>query len=103
MAANGSYADGAIDLKNNRIIINPEAKSRSGESILIHELTHAIYNDADGSLTVAEGLETMTDVEKEKIRKRYAAVGQGGALQVSDCFRELSHVFMDSFYCFSEE
>ena len=84
VAANGSYADGAIDLKNNRIIINPEAKSRSGESILIHELTHAIYNDTDGSLTVAEGLETMTDAEKEKIRKRYAAVGQGGALQVSD-------------------
>lgn len=84
VAANGSYADGAIDLKNNRIIINPEAKSRSGESILIHELTHAIYNDTDGSLTVAEGLETMTDTEKEKIRKRYAAVGQGSALQVSD-------------------
>ena len=84
VAANGSYADGAIDLKNNRIIINPEAKSRTGESILIHELTHAIYNDTDGSLTVAEGLETMTDAEKEKIRKRYAAVGQGSALQVSD-------------------
>ena len=84
VAANGTYADGAIDLKNNRIIINPEAKSRSGESILIHELTHAIYNDTDGSLTVAEGLETMTDAEKEKIRKRYAAVGQGSALQVSD-------------------
>lgn len=84
VAANGSYADGAIDLKNNRIIINPEAKSRSGESILIHELTHAIYNDTDGSLTVAEGLENMTDAEKEKIRKRYAAVGQGSALQVSD-------------------
>ena len=84
VAANGSYADGAIDLKNNRIIINPEAKSRSGESILIHELTHAIYNDTDGSLTVAEGLETMTDAEKEKIRKRYAAVGQGRAAQVSD-------------------
>ena len=84
VAANGTYADGAIDLKNNRIIINPEAKSRSGESILIHELTHAIYNDTDGSLTVADGLETMTDAEKEKIRKRYAAVGQGSALQVSD-------------------
>ena len=84
VAANGSYADGAIDLKNNRIIINPEAKSRTGESILIHELTHAIYNDTDGSLTVAEGLETMTDAEKEKIRKRYAAVGQGSALQISD-------------------
>ena len=84
VAANGSYADGAIDLKNNRIVINPEAKSRSGESILIHELTHAIYNDTDGSLTVAEGLETMTDAEKENIRKRYAAVGQGGAVQVSD-------------------
>lgn len=84
VAANGSYADGAIDLKNNRIIINPEAKSRTGESILIHELTHAIYNDTDGSLTVAEGLETMTDAEKEKIRKRYASVGQGSALQVSD-------------------
>ena len=84
VAANGSYADGAIDLKNNRIIINPEAKSRSGENILIHELTHAIYNDTDGSLTVAKGLETMTDTEKERIRKRYAAVGQGSALQVSD-------------------
>lgn len=84
VAANGSYADGAIDLKNNRIIINPEAKSRSGESILIHELTHAIYNDTDGTLTVAEGLETMKEAEKEKIRKRYSAIGQGSALEVSD-------------------
>lgn len=84
VAANGTYADGAIDLTNNRIIINPEAKSRSGETILIHELTHAIYNLSDGTLQVAEGLETMTDVEKENIRKRYSAVGQGDAIQVGD-------------------
>lgn len=39
VAANGFYADGAIDLKNNRIIINPEAKSRTGRdySFLSHE------------------------------------------------------------------
>lgn len=84
VAANGSYADGAIDLTNNRIIINPEAKSRSGEMILIHELTHAVYNLNDGTLRVAEGLETMTDVEKANIRKRYSAVGQGGAVQIGD-------------------
>lgn len=84
VAANGTYADGAIDLKRNRIIVNPEAKNRTGEMILIHELTHAIYK-LDGSvLQVAEGLETMTADEKEKIRKRYAAIGQGSAIEVSD-------------------
>lgn len=84
VAANGTYADGAIDLKRNRIIINPEAKNRTGEMILIHELTHAIYKLDGGVLQVAEGLETMTSDEKEKIRKRYAAIGQGSAIEVSD-------------------
>lgn len=84
VAENGSYADGAIDLKNNRIIINPEAKKRTGEMILIHELTHAIYNLSDGTLQVADGVDAMTAEEKEKIRKRYAAVGRGGAVQVGD-------------------
>ncbi len=79
----GTYADGAIDLKNNRIIINPEAKSRTGEAILIHELTHAIYVK-DGVLTVAKGLELMTDAEKEKIRKRYAKIGQTSAIVLMD-------------------
>lgn len=80
----GSFADGSIDLKNNRIIINPEAKGRSGEEILIHELTHAIYNMSDGTLQVAEGLETMSAEEKERIRKRYSEVGHGSAVEVSD-------------------
>lgn len=83
VAADGTFADGAIDLKNNRIIINPEAKNRTGEMILIHELTHAIYTK-DGVLQVAEGLEFMTDAEKEKIRQRYSKIGRGSAVEVSD-------------------
>ena len=83
VTANGTYADGAIDLKNNRIIINPEAKTRTGEMILIHELTHAVYNN-NGVLTVAEGLKSMSNAEKEAIRKRYKAIGKGGAVEVSD-------------------
>lgn len=74
VTANGTYADGAIDLKNNQIIINPDAKNRTGEMILIHELTHAIYNLDGGVLQVAEGLETMTDAE----------IGKGSAIEVSD-------------------
>lgn len=84
VAANGTYADGAIDLKNNQIIINPDAKNRTGEMILIHELTHAIYNLDGGVLQVAEGLETMTDAEKKSIRERYAKIGKGSAVEVSD-------------------
>lgn len=84
VAANGTYADGAIDLKNNRIIINPEAKSRTGESILIHELTHAIYNTTNGKLKIAKGVETMTDTEKERIRKRYAQVSKGDVYLIAD-------------------
>ncbi len=84
VTASGTYADGAIDLKNNRIIINPEAKTRTGEMILIHELTHAIYNLDNGVLQVAEGLKSMSDAEKEAIRKRYKAIGKGGAVEVSD-------------------
>jgi len=84
VAASGKYADGAIDLKNNRIIINPESKSRTGEMVLIHELTHAIYKSDNGVLQVAEGLEVMTDAEKESIRKRYSAIGKGKAVEVAD-------------------
>ncbi len=84
IAENGIYADGAIDLKRNRIIINPEAKSRNGESILIHELTHAIYNSKDGVLTVAEGVETMSEEEKKSIRKRYSKAGQSNSLVYAD-------------------
>ncbi len=84
VAADGTYADGAIDLKHNRIIINPEAKNRTSEQILIHELTHAIYSDADGVITVAEGVGLMSSEEKNKIRRRYARVGRGGAVEVAD-------------------
>lgn len=84
VAANGTHTDGAIDLKRNRIIVNPEAKNRTDEMILIHELTHAIYKLDGDVLQVAEGLETMTADEKEKIRKRYATIGQGSAIEVSD-------------------
>ena len=37
VAADGSYADGATDLARGRIVINPEPKSRTLESALIHE------------------------------------------------------------------
>lgn len=84
VAANGTYADGAIDLRNNQIIINPEAKNRTGEMILIHELTHAIYNFDGGVLQVAEGLKSMSDAEKNSIRERYAKIGKGSAVEVSD-------------------
>ena len=83
VAADGSFADGAIDLKNNRIIINPEAKNRTSEMILIHELTHAIYNK-NGVLQVADGLNYMTDTEKERIRQRYSKIGRGNSIQISD-------------------
>ncbi len=79
----GTYADGAINFKGNRIIINPEAKGRSGEKILIHELTHAIYVKGD-IITVADGVESMSAEEKENIRKRYAKVNRGSAVEVSD-------------------
>lgn len=84
VTANGTYADGAIDLKNNQIIINPEAKNRTGEMILIHELTHAIYNLDGGVLQVAEGLKSMSDAEKNSIRERYVKIGKGSAVEVSD-------------------
>lgn len=77
------YGDGFYNLSQKRIVVNPQGK-RTADRLLLHEMTHAIYNSEDGVLTVAEGLETMTDAEKETIRKRYAAVGQSGAVQVSD-------------------
>ncbi len=82
--ANGTYADGAIDIANNRIIINPEISgTRTREMVLIHELTHALYNK-NGVLTVAAGLKYFSADEKEKIRQRYAKIGQGDAISVSD-------------------
>lgn len=82
--ANGTYADGAIDIVNNRIIINPEISgTRTREMLLIHELTHALYNK-NGILTVAAGLKYFSADEKEKIRQRYAKIGQGDAISVAD-------------------
>ena len=71
----GEFSDGALDIKNNRIVINPNAKSRSVEKILIHELTHAIYVDPKKGLLLAKGRKLMTRSERDRITSRYVSVG----------------------------
>ena len=70
-APNGKIADGYYSPANNSIYINPEAKSRSGEMIIIHELTHAIYVSEDKVLTAAVGQDSMGEEQISAIRKRY--------------------------------
>lgn len=70
-ASNGKTVDGYYSPTNKCIYINPEAKSRSGEMIIIHELTHAIYTSEDGVLTAAIGQESMGQEQIAAIREEY--------------------------------
>ena len=77
------YGDGYYDIEKKRLVVNPEGK-RSAEKLLLHELTHAIYNGPDKTLTVAEGVNTLTEKERETIIRKYSRVGRGGAVELSD-------------------
>ncbi len=81
VAANGSYADGAIDIENNCIIINPKSKSRSGEMILIHELDHAIrkFIGRDGHSyihTYRRAIKALPKNVREMIEESYIEPGK---------------------------
>ncbi len=75
------YADGFYDGKNNRIVVNPDAK-RTHEAILIHELDHAIRKTADGGTILEQGVKNMTKEEKEAIVNRYRKQGRGGSIEL---------------------
>lgn len=75
------YADGFYDGKNNRIVVNPDAK-RTHEAILIHELDHAIRKTADGGTILEQGVKNMTKEEKEAIVNRYRKQGRGGSVEL---------------------
>lgn len=76
------HADGYLDPARNRIVINPEATRPHG-SLLIHELTHAIYYK-DGVLTVAKGIEKMPADKKQAIKDRYIKAGIKDSMVLAD-------------------
>lgn len=77
------YADGVYFGETNTIYVNPEAK-RSQERLLIHELTHAIYNTSDGKIVLMDGVEKMSTEEKKAIIRRYSEVGRGSSVELID-------------------
>lgn len=77
------YADGVYLAQTNTIYVNPEAK-RTHESLLIHELTHAIYRGKGGSVILMKGVEKMSDAEKQAIVNKYRAAGHGSAVELID-------------------
>ena len=77
------YADGVYFGETNTIYVNPEAK-RSQERLLIHELTHAIYNTSDGKIVLMDGVDKMSAEEKKAIIRRYSEVGRGGSVELID-------------------
>ena len=77
------YGDGFYDPSKKRIVVNPQGK-RSAERLLLHEMTHVVYNGEDGVLTVAEGVQSLTEEERETIIIAYTRVGRGSAIELSD-------------------
>lgn len=77
------YSDGYYDVDANRFVINPET-TRTHESLLLHELTHAIYRTVDGKLVLERGVKNMSQTEKNAIIKRYSDIGHGGAIELMD-------------------
>ncbi|MEG1985879.1 MAG: hypothetical protein RR033_01865 [Clostridia bacterium] len=82
-----AYADGFYDIKNKRIVINPNFSeknigftTKSGEiikirnvsSILVHELAYAIYNTTDRKLIVEKTFSNLSEKDKTRIKKLYA-------------------------------
>ena len=67
---NGKYADGLYSHKQNKIFINPEG-SRSPARLLIHELTHALYNDRQSRVILDRGAKNLTKEQKEAIWNKY--------------------------------
>ena len=64
------YADGFYDPKNNRIVVNPEAK-RSHERLLLHELEHTILRGKNGVKLMSTALKNIDGDTREKILRRY--------------------------------
>ena len=64
------YGDGCYSINNVEIVVNPEGK-RSAASLLMHELTHAIYRTPDGKLILESEVRNLSDEEKARIHKMY--------------------------------
>lgn len=77
------YADGVYDIAENRILVNPES-TRAIDSLLLHELTHAIYKTKDGKLILIKGVKNMSENEKISIMKKYSESGHGSTIELID-------------------
>ena len=77
------YADGVYDIAENRILVNPES-TRAIDSLLLHELTHAIYKTKDGKLILIKGVRNMSENEKISIMKKYSESGHGSTIELID-------------------
>lgn len=77
------YANGFYDVDNNRIVVNPET-TEAHKSLLLHELTHAIYKTVDGKIILEKAVEKMSDKEKQSIIKRYTQAGRGSSVELID-------------------
>lgn len=72
----GGYADGFYDPAKNRIVVNPEG-TRSAESLLLHELDHAVRSGIrkdGGTKMFAEAVFGIGDEAAQKITARYKNV-----------------------------
>lgn len=72
----GGYADGFYDPAKNRIVVNPEG-TRSAESLLLHELDHAVRSGIrkdGGTKMFTEAVFSIPDEAAQKITARYKNV-----------------------------
>lgn len=77
------YSDGFYDPASNRIVINPESK-RAADSLLIHELEHAIIKEKGGKKLIAAALRNTDKKTREGIINRYGKVYNGKGLTASE-------------------
>ena len=68
--SNGTYADGKYSPDENRIYVNPEG-SRSPAKLLFHELTHALYTDAESRKWLDKAAKNISEEDKRIIKALY--------------------------------
>lgn len=77
------YADGFADLKNNRIVVNPDA-TRTHERLLLHELGHTILKGKRGKKLIETAFKNMDEEERSKIISQYSKFYRGKGLSAAE-------------------
>ena len=77
------YSDGYYDAESNQIVVNPQS-TRTAESLLLHEFTHALQRTKGGRALLKLAFKNMSKDDKVAIVQRYLAAGRTNAVEIRD-------------------